>query len=405
MNGRRVRLTVAASLACAVLASGVASAGQDPPVPPGTVTLGPIRLTPSLIVKDMGVDDNVFNESVDPKRDFTFTVTPRADVLFRMRRLRLTYVTVTDYVYYRKYRSERGINASSSARVDVDLGILKPYATISGLNTKSRLNGEVDARARRRDLLYGGGVALKIASRTNLLVNGSQGKIAYEPDAEFRGVDLRQSFDGRRRAVDAGLAIALTPLTTFTMSVAREQQRFERSPDRDSNAWRISPTFSFSPTGLLRGSATVGYRRFHTLSPTLPDYSGVVSAVTIGATIYGRHEVQGAFNRDVQYSYDLTTDYYVGTGGTATWTMSVVGPIDVRGTGGRYLMDYRGAAGVAQAGRDLTTSYGGGMGYRFGQRARLGINVDWLRRDSNRSTDRTYRNHRIFAGLTWGTSL
>jgi len=149
----------------------------------------------------------------------------------------------------------------------------------------------------------------------------------------------------------------------------------------------------------------VGYRRFHTLSPALPDYSGVVSAVTIGATIYGRHQVQGAFNRDVQYSYDLTTDYYVGTGGTATWTMSVVGPIDVRGTGGRYLMDYRGAAGVAQAGRDLTTSYGGGMGYRFGQRARLGINVDWLRRDSNRSTDRTYRNHRIFAGLTWGTSL
>jgi putative beta-barrel porin BBP2 len=404
MNGRMVRLAAATGVAWAVLAAGVAFAGQDA-VPPGTLTYGPFRLTPSLLVKDMGVDDNVFNESVDPKRDFTLTVTPRADVVFRMRRLRLNYVTVADYVYYRKYRSERGINGSSSARLDVDLGLLKPYATISGLNSKSRLNNEVDARARHRDLLYGAGVALKIASRTNLLLNGSQGRVAYEPDAEFRGVDLRQSFDGRRRTVDAGLAIALTPLTTFTMSMAREQQRFQLSPDRDSNSWRISPTFSFSPTGLLTGSATVGYRRFHPLSPALPEYSGIVSAVTVGATIYGRNQLQGVFNRDVQYSYDLATDYYVGTGGALTWTLAVVGPIDVRGTGGRYLMDYRGSGGAVQSGRDLTTTFGGGMGYRFGQRARLGINVDWLRRESNRSADRTYRNHRIFAGLTWGTTL
>ncbi|HEX9365356.1 MAG TPA: outer membrane beta-barrel protein [Vicinamibacterales bacterium] len=404
MKGRRIRATAAAGAAWALLTAGVACAGQDP-VPPGTVILGPLRLTPSVIVKDMGIDDNVFNESVSPKRDFTFTVTPRADIVFRMRRVRLTYATVTDYVYFRKYTTERGTNASSSARLDFDLGLLKPYATITGLNTRARLNTEVDTRARHQDLVYGAGVALKIGSRTNLLLNGSQGKVVYESGAEFRGVDLRESFNGRRRAVDAGLGIALTPLTTFTMIVAREQQRFERSPERDSNAWRISPTFSFSPTGLLTGSASVGYRRFHTLSPTLPDYSGLVSAVAVGATIYGRNLVQGVFNRDVQYSYDLTTDYYVGTGGTLTWTLSVVGPIDVRGVAARFLMDYRGEGGREQAGRDQTTSYGGGIGYRFGQRARLGVNVDWSRRESNRSADRAYRNHRIFAGLTWGATL
>lgn len=397
------RVTAAMGVAWALLSAGVACAGQpSDPVPPGTVTLGPLRLTPSLILKDMGVDDNVFNEAVDPKRDFTFTVTPRADVVFRMRRLRLNYLTATDYVYYQKYRGERGTNTSSSARMEFDLGNLKPYATIQGLNSKSRLNNEVDTRARHRDLLYGAGVALKIASRTSLLVNGNQAKVAYEPDSEFRGVDLRQSFDGRRQAVDAGVAVALTPLTTFTLSVAREQQRFELSPDRDSNAWRVSPTVTFSPGGLLTGSASVGYRRFHTLSPTLPDYSGLVSLVTVGATIYGRHQVLALFNRDVQYSYDLTTAYYVGTGGTVTWTLAVVGPIDLRGTAGRFLMDYRG--GGEQAGSDKTTTYGGGVGYRFSNRARLSVNAEWSRRDSNRSAERGYRNHRIFAGLTWGAT-
>jgi hypothetical protein len=404
MNVGTFRVTAAVSIAWAVLSAGVARAGQEPDtVPPGTLTFGPLRLTPSLVLKEMGVDDNVFNEPVNPKHDFTFTVTPQATVVFRVRRLRLGYVTATDYVYYRTYRSERGTNVSSSARLDFDLGNLKPYATIQGLNSKSRVNTEIDARARHRDLQYGAGVAVKLASRTSLVINGSQGKISYEPDATFRGVELRRGFDGRKRTVEGGLAIILTPLTTFTMSVAREQQRFQLSPDRDSNSWRVSPTLTFSPTGLLRGSASVGYRRFHTLSPALPDYSGLVSLVTLGATIYGRHQVQALFSRDVQYSYDLTTDYYVGTGGTLIWTLAVVGPIDVRGTGGRYLMDYRGG-GAEKPGSDRTTIYGGGLGYRFSNRARLGANVEWSRRDSIRSADRGFRNRRIFAGLTWGTT-
>lgn len=400
MNGRTFRLTAAAWVASTLLIARPAPAQEN--IPPGTLTLGPLRITPSLVVKDMGIDDNVFNESINPKRDFTFTLTPRADAIFRVRRLRVTFATFSDYVYYKKYSSERGTNTSGSVRTDIDLGILKPYAKVEGLNSRARINTEVDARARHRDLTYGAGLTLKIASRTNLMVNGSDGKTVYEPGAEFRGVDLRDSFDGRRLIVDGGLSIALTPLTTFSMTLGREHHRFERSPDRDSNSWRISPTFSFSPAGVLTGSATVGYRRFQPLSPTLPDYAGVVSAVTVGATIYSRHQLQGVFNRDVQYSYDLITDYYIGTGGTLTWTMAIVGPIDVRGVAGRTLMDYRGGGGGQQAGRDLMTSYGGGIGYRFGHRARLGVNVDWSQRTSNRSGDFAFKNHRIFAGLTWG---
>jgi hypothetical protein len=401
------RVIAAAGVAGALLTTGVACAGQAPDTPdtapPGTVTLGPLRLTPSLLVKDMGVDDNVFFDAVNPKRDYTVTVTPRADLAFRMRRLRLGYSTATEYVYYQKYRSERGINTTSVARMDLDLGYLKPYATIQGLNTRARLNSEVDARARHRDLSYGAGFALKIASRTSLLVNGTQGRVAYDPDTEkFRGIDLRQTLDGRRRSIDVGIGFALTPLTTFSLAVAREQQRFAVSRDRDSNAWRVSPTLTFSPSGLLTGSATVGYRRFHTMSSSLPDYSGLVSLVNIGATIYGRHQVDARFSRDVQYSYDVANAYYLGMGGSIQWTYLLAGPIDIRGSAGRTLNDYTIAAGL---GHERLTTYGGGIGYRFSNRARLGANAEWSRRDSTKSADRAYRNHKIFAGLTWGATL
>ncbi len=404
MSAPLLRWAAAMAATWALVSAPAVCVGQetDPPVPPGTVVFGQVQIRPSLVLRDMGLDENVFNEPVDPKRDFTFTLAPGAEVRFRMRRLRLSYLTSTEYVYYRTYESERGVNASSTARMDLDLGGLKPYAMVSGLNTRSRLNTEVDARARHHDLVYSTGVAFRVGSRTDLVVNGSQATVAFEPNSDFRGEDLGRSFDGRRRTADVGIALALTPLTTFTLGLAAEDQRFDQEPERNSTGWRIGPGLRFSPTGVLTGSASVAYRHFQPASPTIPGFSGVVSTVAAGATLYGRHTVQVVFNRDVQYSYETADVYYVGTGGTMTWTLLVVGPIDVRGSVGHVLMDYGRVA--AQAGSDSTTTYGGGIGYRFSNRARLGINAEWSRRDSNRSAERGYRNHRIFAGLTWGTT-
>ena len=64
-------------------------------------------------------------------------------------------------------------------------------------------------------------------------------------------------------------------------------------------------------------------------------------------------------------------------------------------------MDYR-SEGTTDAGEDRLVTYGGGVGYRFTPRARLGVDVEWSRRESSRAAEREYRNHRLFAGLTWG---
>jgi hypothetical protein len=405
MTMRLFRGLLAAAVLCAP-ATAAAQTSTSDPVPPGTLTLGPLRITPSLLLRDMGIDNNVFNEPVDPKTDYTATITPRADLALRIRRLHLSFGTATDYVYYQKYESERGTNTTSQARIDLDVGALKPYFTIQGVNTRSRANAEVDARARHHDVAYGTGVSFKLASRTSVVVNAAQTRVAYDeedPNVEFNGFLLTESFNGRRRTIDTGLAFALTPITSFSVLVAREEQRFEASPGRDSDAWRVSPTLNFDPAGLVNGSATFGYRRFVSVSPSLSDYSGFVSLVNVGATIYTRHQMQARFVRDVQYSYDVSSAYYLNTGGTLTWTYLLAGPLDIRGTAGRTRMDY--SVADETLGREHLTTYGGGIGYRFGARARLGVNAEWVRRDSTQSAERAYRNHRIFAGLTWGATL
>lgn len=399
MVGRSVALLILS----VTMAPALGWAQQEEPeqLPPGTIVYGPLTLTPRLVVKDVGVDDNVFNEAVDPKSDFTFTISPKANVGFRLRRLRVGYITSVDYVYYDRYDTERGANVGSEVRVDGDLGRLRPFASFAGANTRNRLNPEVDARARHHDQSYTAGLTLRVASRTNLLLNARHSTIRYEEDAAFRGVPLQESFDGHVDSIEAGFGIELTPITTYSLVVQREQQRFDLSPLRDSESWRVSPTLTFSPLGLLTGVASFGFRHFDAVDPTVPDYSGFVASATIGATIYGRHQLEAAYLRDLQSSYDPSTPYYLRDGGSVTWTTIVVGPWDVRGTLGRTLMQYR--SEIAGPDTDTSTTYGGGVGFRFSDHSRLGVNTEWAERNSDRSPERNYRNRRVFASLTWGT--
>ena len=156
-------------LACAVLAPTVAHAQSpsDDPLDAAMIRVGPVGINPSVALRNMGVDDNVFNDPEHPKSDFTFTVTPKAEVLFRPRRLHVAYTTSTDYVYYRDYASERGTNQSSQIRAEFDLGRLQPYAAAGGASTRERYNQEVDARARHHDRTYAAGAAWRLASRTS----------------------------------------------------------------------------------------------------------------------------------------------------------------------------------------------------------------------------------------------
>jgi hypothetical protein len=59
-------------------------------------------------------------------------------------------------------------------------------------------------------------------------------------------------------------------------------------------------------------------------------------------------------------------------------------------------------AGDSTSRRDWTFVYGGGMGYRFGDVARLGFNTEWSRRRSDERLDRRYDRRRMYASLSYG---
>ena len=370
------------------------------------IRLGPFAINPSLILRDLGRDENVFNENENPKSDFTFTIVPAVEVVFKPRGMRFAYSAASEYVYYKDYEEERSTNLSSAVRADFTLAWFRPYVLATGANTSQRLNAEVDARALHHERVYGGGVTIKVGSRLDFGASGRTTRLRFEEGSTFRGEDLARSFDSDTDLIEGSAGVQLTPFTHLSINVSREEQTFRLDPARDSESIRVTPLFSFSPEAVLNGSLAIGYRNFKPRSQQLEAFSGFVATATLGTTLWNRHRVETVFGRDIRYSYENDTPYYLATGGNITVTTEIVGPFDVRGTGSHQLLAYRGTSPTGERpGDDSVTSYGGGVGYRIRERLRLGLNAEWTHRDSQLSLEREYRNRRIFVSMTWGREI
>ena len=132
---------------------------------------GPFHVNPALLLKELGVDTNVFNAAGEQKSDFTFTVTPQADIAVAFARRGLLRTTVgTDVVYYATYDSERSLDPSVRVRAEGYARRLTLFAEGDYLNTRQRPNFEIDVRSRHveNNLLAGAARPHRVRRRRDL---------------------------------------------------------------------------------------------------------------------------------------------------------------------------------------------------------------------------------------------
>lgn len=398
------RLVLTAAIALLLLAPGAhAQIAPTEPEPP-MLTIGPVEVRPRIVFSNVGVDNNVFNEFEDAKSDFTATISPDLDLAVRPGPLRLSLLTGTDFVYFHRYDTERSTGRRFGARAELDLPLIKPFVAYSAAHTSARSGNEVDLRIRHRPQALSGGLRFILASRTSLLLSARRATVEYEDAVTFRGVELAETLNSTTKTYDAALALAVTPLTTISLAGSVEDTEFEHAPMRNSRSYRIAPEITISPLGLLTGTASVGYRRFEGRDPSLPSYSGLSASGSLGLVLVDRYRFETTFSRDVRHSYESALPYYVQTAGRGSIATYLFGGLDVRVLGGREVMRYRAFLGGEEPGRDIVTTYGGGVGYRLTDQVRLVVTVETAHRASARGATREYRNDRIFATMSWGVT-
>jgi hypothetical protein len=398
----RIALTIA-SLFGVVLpaaAQGPLTAGL-PEGPPrvDVYQIGPIQLTPDFAIREIGVDDNVFAEAVDPKSDFIFTLSPGLAAYARSGLLQVVVAAASDVTYFKKYASERSVSRELRGRLDLLLSRFRPSIGAGLVDSRQRPSAEIDLRAERSEREVSATLAFEASPLMRLYAGGARFDTSYGDDEAFRGVPLDDVLNRRGEQVQGGVRFALTPFTTLVVEGQTARDTFLAAPDRDSSSRLASMALTFSSDAIIQGTVRVGYRDFQPVNDRLSGYRGLVSLVNLTYTAFWRGRLALALERDVQYSFDEAEGYFVGTAADLRYTQRILGPIDALLHVGRGSLDYGQAQDLPDR-SDNTTTFGGGLGYNQENGARLGFTYEHAKRDSALA-DRRYTRRRIFGSLTY----
>ncbi len=404
-NARRIGALVVMSM-CLVPARARAQVAPPPPEDDQSrprIRVRGLSVNPTVALSNIGVDSNVFNTVVDPKPDFTGTLSPALDAWVRAGRARLAVRGRNDLVYFQKYSSERSVDGGFGARLEVPLNRLTPWAEGGSYSGRQRAGYEIDLRTRRNVNDVGFGLDYRVGDKTSVGFGLHRNETSWNGDAVFFGNSLKQYLDRRGDSATLSYRQDLTVLTTFVVETSAARDRFDFSPERDTDSMRGTVGFDLKTRALIDGSARVGFRRFDVVGGGSESFKGAVVRADLGYVVRGVARLSVQTERDTNYSYERDYPYYVQTGVIGTVTQRVANSWDAQARVGRQNLAYRTLVGstTATVGRtDKVDQFGVGIGYHLNPTVRVGFNVDKYRRSSPVQR-RDYAAYRVGASVTY----
>ena len=396
-------LTIALSVMSPLAPAAQPQTTQVPPGREGVLLVGPVTLNPSIVLRDVGFDSNIRNEADEAKEDFTLTAQPRLGAAVPLGPSLLTASVAVGFVYYATYKEEQSINRLFEGRLEWSPSRLRPFLAASLNHTRERAGYEIDNRVLREETAISGGVDLKLTGITSLVASFDRTTYNYGDDEVFLGTALGNQLDHTAEVAGADVRYAVTPFTTVSIDLEFQRDRFDTSALRDADSVRVMPGVQFSPDAVIVGRVAMGFRQFTPRASVLAGFRGLVGSANMSYTLLNATTFNLDATRDVMYSFEPLTPYFLATSGRVTLTQRIGGPYDLIALAGRDRLQYQGVAGVPDVGRvDRTTIIGGGVGFRLSPSLRLALIYDRTERVSSTRDRRAYDRRRLFASATFG---
>jgi len=367
--------------------------------------VGPVYVNPSLQLKELGIDTNVFNTADDPRSDFTTTIEPQATAWLPIsHRFTLQGTGGVDLVYYAVYANQRSISGNYAVQGTVTLHRLSFFASDRLLNTRDRPSNEIDIRPRHLEHNTTVGVAYQLHKKLDFRMTAGHTALRYDESLIYQGVNLADALDHDTESVGADIGFRLTPYTTIGARGDWFQDRFVTSQGRDGDSLRLMPYVSFSPRALIKGTASVGLRRFEPQSPQVPPFQGLAAEANVSIAATPGTILGVTANRDLSYSFEAVTPYYIINGIGASVRRQLVGRYDATVGADRSTYNYQHLTGtgisIADDRRDVTTEYTVDLGYHANRKTRIAVGVASFHRRSTQQSQRDYDSLRIRSTAT-----
>lgn len=405
----RIRCGVGVSLVLLVAVSQAAGQSlmteDDQPAAVGRFVNGPLTWTPTLTLRDAGVDTNIFAVPTNEKRDTTASVMPSVDARLALGAVRSHSKGHLEYLYFERYTSERALNGQVETRLEMPDRRVRPLVRLEWAHLRDRSTSEVEIRVPRREHELAGALETRVAPRTWVGAGIARRVIAFEPGYAFDGADLARQLNRTEDTATASLRTALSPFTTLMAQVSTGWDMFDLQPERDTNNVRANVGFQFAPDAVISGHANVGYHSMTAKWAGYPGGAGSFSGITTSAdltfVVAGRTQVVVRAARDTTYSANIQRPFYLSTAGELELRHELFGPIEVLGRGRHETLDYA-ATTFANARTDQVGFVGGGFAFRMSPNARIGFNVDQTIRWSTEGTPFGYTRRRFYTTATYG---
>ncbi|MEP6782407.1 MAG: outer membrane beta-barrel protein, partial [Acidobacteriota bacterium] len=366
-------LLLASSAAAQAVGSGslTGTLASDEPQS-GVLRLGPLRIAPGLVITELGVDDNIFNETNNPKSDFVIAGTPDVALFTRLPLMQLSAYAGAQMQYFNKYESERDIGYSFKGRVDFLLSRLSPFIGAAETRSRRRPNGEIDVRTDIQNNELGGGVAYDLSAHAKLFGAAVVTEVDYR-DAFQSDVSLDQSLSHTTTDYMGGVTTAITPLLGLQVRGNFKQDEFPSDPTRNGESRSVTAVFTFDAAAFIAGSASVAYQDYRPVDPLVARYEGLTANIALTYPFFELGRFNFSYNRGMDYSFDVNEAYYVTNGLSLGYTQRLVGEVDLQAIGSRSLFDYGNRVGSV-ARTDTLDLVNGNLGYNLRNRTRIAAN-------------------------------
>lgn len=389
MKQRLVKIAVAALfLALATPAAAQDWSRPDPTAEPwrdARLRIGPLFFNPNFQIRDLGLDQNVFNDVPGAeRRDLTGTLSMTSQAGLQIRRLLVTAVQNNSYIWFRTYTSERSVDGALRVIGELRLGALRPWAAIERSKSHSR-SIEVDARAGREAPAWEVGSDIQFGWRLGATGVYRKRSLRYAEGEQFDAIELGGVLDHKAEEFRGYGRLQLTDFTSAIGGVDYARKRFRTALERDSDDVYYYAGLESSAESRLGLNLKIGWAEQRHKDPTVQGFSGVIGSASTAFVVADVMQLRFSGDRRLGLSYLEQYPYYVEEGGEARTTIRFMPQFDLRFDAQLRWLSYRNTVtGVEDPRQDKSLVLGGEFGYFLGGTSgtRVGIRYEYAERTS-----------------------
>ncbi|MCX6565554.1 MAG: outer membrane beta-barrel protein [Candidatus Aminicenantes bacterium] len=279
--------------------------------------LGPFRIFPTIDIRDVGYDDNLYfgSDQGEPKKDFTATLSPEIKVYWPLRNSFILYFRENpEYAYFHRESQQRAFNNSYGAGFRyLLLGRFVLSSEVGNAVHRRRLSSEFRIPASDRVRSLQAGFSFETARKTSIGITGAVRKISYE-EIYFNPEDAPVSrlLDREEREIGAEAYYQLFSDGFLFLRGNFQEYRFldEAALWRNSTATSLWAGLRFPLLGRMSGVLNFGFKEFNPKMEGEPPFHGLVGNSGLELRT-GRLAFRLNFARDLSFSSYAEIFYYV----------------------------------------------------------------------------------------------